>query len=108
MFRRDTEGAVSAARRLRALRQACEVPADPLLARPPAGGFNRSDAGPTARALADGLAWQPLGPWGASSGTTWGKVAGRITALAAHPSNAEVVVVGAATGGIWKSTDGGA
>ena len=107
MFRRDTEGAVSAARRLRALRQACEVPSDPLLARPPAGGFTRSDAGPSARALADGLAWRPLGPWGASSGTTWGKVAGRITALAVHPSNADVVFVGAATGGIWKSTDGG-
>ncbi len=107
MLRRDAEGAVSAARRLRALRQACEVPADPLLARPDAGSFSRSDAGPTARALADGLAWRPLGPWGASSGTTWGKVAGRITALAVHPSNAEVVFVGAATGGIWKSTDGG-
>jgi PKD repeat protein/photosystem II stability/assembly factor-like uncharacterized protein len=107
MLRRDTTGAVSAARRLRALRQACEVPADPLLARPEAGGFTRSDAGPTAPVLADGLAWRPLGPWGASSGTSWGKVAGRITALAVHPSNAEVVFVGAATGGIWKSTDGG-
>ncbi|HYN43975.1 MAG TPA: PKD domain-containing protein, partial [Thermoanaerobaculia bacterium] len=107
MFRRDSSGAVSAARRLGALRQACEVPADPLLARPQAGGFTRSDAGPSARALADGLSWRPLGPWGASSGTSWGKVAGRITALAVHPSNAEVVFVGAATGGIWKSTDGG-
>ena len=107
MLRRDATGAVSSAHRLRALRQACEVPSDPLLARPEAGGFTRSDAGPSANALTAGLSWRPLGPYGASSGTSWGKVAGRITALAVHPSNAEIVFVGAATGGIWKSTDGG-
>lgn len=107
MLRRDPAGAVSSANRLRALRQACEVPSDPLLARPQPGGFSRSDAGPTTGPLAAGLSWRALGPWGASSGTAWGKVAGRITALAVHPSNPDVVFVGAATGGIWKSTDGG-
>jgi PKD repeat protein/photosystem II stability/assembly factor-like uncharacterized protein len=107
MLRRGPEGAVSAVRRLRALRQACEVPSDPLLARPADGGFTRSDAGPTAGTLTSGLAWRPLGPWGASSETGWGKVSGRITALAVHPTNAGIVFVGAATGGIWKSADGG-
>lgn len=106
-LRRDASGALSSENRLRALRAACEVPADPTLARPVGDGFSRSDAGPSVRALGEGLAWRELGPRGASSGTAWGSVAGRITAVALHPSNADVVLVGAATGGIWKSTDGG-
>ncbi|MFN7990047.1 MAG: PKD domain-containing protein [Thermoanaerobaculia bacterium] len=106
-LRRDASGALSSENRLRALRAACGVPADPALARPVGDGFSRSDAGPSVRALGEGLAWRELGPRGASSGTAWGSVAGRITAVALHPSNADVVLVGAATGGIWKSTDGG-
>jgi len=106
-LRRDVSGALSSAHRLRALRAACSVPADPALATPVGDGFTRSDAGPSVRSLGAGLAWQELGPRGPSSGTPWGKVAGRITALAVHPRNADVVLVGAATGGIWKSTDGG-
>jgi PKD repeat protein/photosystem II stability/assembly factor-like uncharacterized protein len=107
MFRRDAAGVLSAANRTRALRQACEVPPDPLLARPVDGTFTRSDAGPSSGALGTGLAWRPLGPFGARSGMAWGEVAGRITALAVHPSDSGVVFVGAATGGIWKSTDQG-
>jgi PKD repeat protein len=106
-IRRDASGALSAGNRLRALREACLVPPDPLLARPADGGETRSDVGPSVGGLSAGLAWEPLGPWGASSGTGWGRVAGRITAVAVHPTNADVVLVGAATGGIWKSTDGG-
>lgn len=32
---------------------------------------------------------------------------GRVAAIAAVPSNPDIVYVGAATGGVWKSTDGG-
>src|SRR6185369_7382087 len=38
----------------------------------------------------------------------WGNVSGRVDALAIHPSNPSVLLLGAATGGIWKSTDAGA
>jgi Sortilin, neurotensin receptor 3, len=43
-------------------------------------------------------AWQPLGP---------SNIGGRITDLVASPTQANTVFAGAATGGVWKSTDGG-
>lgn len=33
--------------------------------------------------------------------------AGRVTAILAHPTNLNIVYVGAAQGGVWKTTDGG-
>jgi photosystem II stability/assembly factor-like uncharacterized protein len=42
--------------------------------------------------------WKSIGP---------SNVGGRITSLALHPTNAKVIYAGAATGGVWKSTDGG-
>jgi hypothetical protein len=38
---------------------------------------------------------------------TGGERGGRVTDLVAHPNQANVVFAGAATGGVWKSTDGG-
>jgi photosystem II stability/assembly factor-like uncharacterized protein len=59
-----------------------------------------------ARALAakQGLAplapaWQALGP---------SNIGGRITDIVDHPTQANTIFVGAATGGVWKSTDSGA
>ncbi len=34
-------------------------------------------------------------------------MSGRILSLAFHPANADIVYVGSASGGLWKSTDGG-
>lgn len=48
-------------------------------------------------------AWQSLGPRPIQGNNT-----GRVAALAVHPTNAQIVYVGGAQGGIWKSTDGGA
>ncbi len=46
--------------------------------------------------------WKPLGPY------NWtGTGLGRINAIAVNPSNTNIIYVGAATGGIWKSTNGG-
>src|SRR5437870_2271921 len=50
-------------------------------------------AGPSIQA-----AWQPLGP---------ANIGGRVTDLVASPTQANTVFAGAATGGVWKSTDGG-
>ncbi|HET6512328.1 MAG TPA: hypothetical protein VFH43_09055 [Candidatus Kapabacteria bacterium] len=42
--------------------------------------------------------WQQIGPF---------DIGGRITAIATHPSNADIFYVGAASGGVWKTTDKG-
>jgi hypothetical protein len=57
-------------------------------------------------------AWESLGPnkvlpvqpypfWGSPT------VSGRVTALAVDPTNHDIVYLGAADGGVWKTTDGG-
>jgi len=45
-----------------------------------------------------GSPWYPLGPR---------NVNGRVKALAVHPTDPDTVYAGAASGGVWKSTDGG-
>ena len=37
----------------------------------------------------------------------WGRVSGRVRGMAIHPTNPDVVYIGAASGGIWKTTNGG-
>src|SRR5213593_143971 len=49
-------------------------------------------------------AWAPLGP---SAISDFYKSAGRVTAIAIDPTNANVIYVGAAQGGVWKTRDGG-
>ncbi|HEY0097406.1 MAG TPA: Calx-beta domain-containing protein [Pyrinomonadaceae bacterium] len=54
--------------------------------------------------------WRSIGP----SPTTpafpnnWGLTSGRLNAIAVHPTNPQIILLGASTGGIWRSTDGGA
>lgn len=48
------------------------------------------------------LTWNPLGPSPIST-----QAAGRISSIAIHPTNRDVLYIGAAQGGVWKSTDGG-
>ncbi|NUM72249.1 MAG: T9SS type A sorting domain-containing protein [Ignavibacteriaceae bacterium] len=38
----------------------------------------------------------------------WGKTAGRGRALAIHPQNSQIILFGAASGSLWKTTNGGA
>lgn len=54
--------------------------------------------------------WTPIGPAGVQfTGYTshWGVTSGRIRAVAVHPEDPLTVYIAAASGGIWKSTDGG-
>jgi photosystem II stability/assembly factor-like uncharacterized protein len=53
----------------------------------------------------DGDRWVPLGPSPLFNGTT--AYSGRVTALAAHPTDPQIVYVGGAQGGVWKTSDGG-
>lgn len=51
--------------------------------------------------------WQELGPdeWNATSG--WNPGVGRITGLAIDEGDINHMIVGANTGGVWRTTDGG-
>ncbi|MDC8001952.1 T9SS type A sorting domain-containing protein [Aequorivita todarodis] len=50
--------------------------------------------------------WQELGPksWNATSG--WNPGVGRITGLAIDEGNSNHMIIGANTGGVWRTTDG--
>jgi photosystem II stability/assembly factor-like uncharacterized protein len=47
--------------------------------------------------------WEQLGPMGPSNGTG----SGRTNTIDFHPTNNDIILVGAPSGGIWRSTDGG-
>lgn len=56
------------------------------------------------------LTWMQLGPGSITSTfpSQWGRCSGRIRGLDVHPTDPNIAYVGAASGGIWKTTDGGA
>lgn len=58
---------------------------------------------------ASGLSWSPIGPAGLVSTwpSQWGVVGGRVRAVAVHPTDPQTLYIGAAGGGLWKSTNGG-
>ncbi len=78
------------------------------LTRPKDAGRGKDGNSAYASALAQ--TWRSIGP----SPTTpafpnnWGVTSGRLNSIAIHPTNPQIVLIGAATGGIWRSTDGGA
>lgn len=53
--------------------------------------------------------WTPIGPAPIPNGGTNPPtpVSGRVSAIAVHPTNPNIVYVGAADGGVYRSTDGG-
>jgi photosystem II stability/assembly factor-like uncharacterized protein len=51
--------------------------------------------------------WTPVGPQPSTSPDFAPFVSGRVTALAVNPSSPNNVYLGAAQGGVWKTTDGG-
>jgi len=58
-----------------------------------------------------GTAWTNLGPYPIPNGQTESvvtAVSGRVTAIAIHPTNPNIAYVGAAQGGVYRTTDGGA
>lgn len=52
------------------------------------------------------LTWTPIGPRPTDS-PFFGLVSGRTPAIAADPTNDNIVYIGGAQGGVWKTTDGG-
>jgi photosystem II stability/assembly factor-like uncharacterized protein len=51
-----------------------------------------------------GARWQPLGP---AAIPIYGTSTGRMSAIAVHPTNSNILYVGGAQGGVWKTVDGG-
>lgn len=53
--------------------------------------------------------WTPIGPAASAGGNVagHGPVSGRVTGIAADPTNANVVYLASAGGGVWKTLDGG-
>jgi len=54
--------------------------------------------------------WTSIGPSGIQSKSNyahWGVVSGRVRAIAVHPTDHLTTYIGAACGGLWKTTDGG-
>lgn len=53
--------------------------------------------------------WSSVGPQGFDSNVapSWGRMSGRVRALAIDPTNADRLLLGTATGGVWLSNDGG-
>lgn len=47
--------------------------------------------------------WTQLGPFGPSTGSG----SGRTNCIAFHPTNSNIILVGSASGGLWRSVDGG-
>ncbi|HEV7904671.1 MAG TPA: Calx-beta domain-containing protein [Pyrinomonadaceae bacterium] len=72
---------------------------------------SKGTGGQTRAAAGTQQVWTPIGPAPTVSvspfQTDWGGTSGRINAVAVSPANAKLILVGASTGGIWRSTVGG-
>jgi photosystem II stability/assembly factor-like uncharacterized protein len=58
--------------------------------------------------------WAPVGPAPLITNApphppnpAWSPVSGRVSALAVHPQDPQILYLGSASGGVWKSVDGG-
>ncbi len=73
----------------------------------------RESAWSQARAMSVHRPRVPLSKTGATAASTWtnigpSNIGGRITGIAIHPTNPDIVWFTGADGGVWKSTNGGA
>jgi photosystem II stability/assembly factor-like uncharacterized protein len=61
--------------------------------------------------VSSGSNWVQLGPTAIPKGQTYSPyrvlVTGRVTAIVLHPNDPQTLYLGAAQGGVWKTTDGG-
>lgn len=58
----------------------------------------------TRQALNDN--WEELGPVDWNATTSWNPGVGRITGISIDENNSDHIIIGANTGGVWKTTDG--
>jgi photosystem II stability/assembly factor-like uncharacterized protein len=58
--------------------------------------------------LGPSATWTPIGPKPIVGGFAFIPYSGRLNSIAIHPTNPDIIYVGGAQGGVWKTTDGGA
>jgi photosystem II stability/assembly factor-like uncharacterized protein len=77
-----------------------------FLSRPKDAGRGKDGGGST---YAVAQTWRSIGPSPTTPAfpSNWGVTSGRINSIAIHPTNPQIILIGASTGGIWRSTDGG-
>lgn len=70
--------------------------------------LNADVARRSAQQLRAGQSWSSMGPDGMTMlNWTMSPVSGRVAALAVNPANEQTLYLGAASGGVWKSSNGG-
>ena len=89
--------------RLKGIAEIDRIDAQAQVIRQPAG--TAPDNSMTSKALRVGN-WTSIGPQPTSAGTNFVS-AGRVNSIAIDPQNSNTLYIGAAEGGVWKSTDGG-
>src|SRR5690349_2577572 len=67
---------------------------------------NAASPGADLAATLDAATWTLIGPQPTNLGSTY-VTAGRVNAIAIDPRDNDTVYMGAAEGGVWKTTDGG-
>src|SRR5713226_454418 len=112
--RRLPDGSVGAGMRLKAIQQANQMLEEQrkMGLVPPEGAVPPSEVFP-ANTFWTGIGPAPIaipGPFPSPFFPFFGSpvMTGRVSAIAVNPLNKDVVYLGAAAGGVWKSTDGGA
>ncbi len=97
--------------RIRALRQLRQMqPLRRRLEERRTQTFSRASSASGSATMLSSSQWTLIGPQPTDNsflGLSFSPVSGRVTALAVDPTNADVVYLGAAEGGVWKTTDGG-
>jgi photosystem II stability/assembly factor-like uncharacterized protein len=110
-----SEGQKLAEKRLAAIKRAREMAAASESSEPEdstaSSDESSSSSTPTSQSSSRMNKWKQLGPTVIPNGQTYSdkrvNVTGRITNIVIHPKNSSTIYVGAAQGGIWKTTDGG-
>jgi photosystem II stability/assembly factor-like uncharacterized protein len=111
---RLVNGKLPAALRLKALEKLKTMRADEKARRkqrfgdlaPAQGAQSTAVSAQDLSLAASGAQWTPIGPDPMILGSTL--FSGRVSSIAIDPRNSNVVYIGAADGGIWKTTNGGA
>lgn len=93
--------------RLKALEQLRQMERSPVRRAEERNAATQASTVSTNSVALSSTQWTLIGPQPTRTPFAFNPVSGRVTALAVDPTNPNVVYLGAAEGGVWKTTDGG-